>query len=236
MSFQTQKYADNSAFRHMFNQLHNNRRSSFRQRGDRILQGTWMGLCIWAGVLFGLVGCQDSSQSPQVEQKDTPSAQSSPSEFASRAPTALENSEKPDEDDIQLPVASSPIYSPTVSPTRATNSLITVTIYKADRDCVRFLPQSVQVERDRPIAGAVAQVLQEFSYPNFQLSGYQIQLDRSGTATIDLQPTATSRTLAALSACEQLALFGSLRETLTQNTDWQIKTLRFTQDGKELSL
>lgn len=215
-----------------FNQLHNKQSIESLKR-DRPLWDIGISFTIGVSLLFGGIGGVGCNGSPQVEQKDTPSAQSPPAISASPIPSPTEN---PGKDGVQLPVTASPIYSSTVSPTIPPRSLVTVTIYKADRDCIRFIPQPVQVERDRPIEAAVAQVLQEFSFPNFQLSDYQVQLDQSGAATIDLQPTATSRPLTALSACEQLALFGSLRETLTQNTDWQIKTLRFTQDGQELSL
>jgi hypothetical protein len=114
--------------------------------------------------------------------------------------------------------------------------MVTVTIYKADSECVNFEPEDVEVAGDRPMEAAVGKVLEIYSTENFDLSGYRLLVE-DGTATVDFRLTPDSpRQLTSLSACEQYALFGSLRETLTQNPDWQIDTVRFTERGEEIVL
>jgi hypothetical protein len=57
----------------------------------------------------------------------------------------------------------------------------------------------------------------------------------NGVATIDLRIAPESkRQIVSLSSCEQFALFGSLRKTLTSNPQWNIKDVRFTERGQEV--
>jgi hypothetical protein len=117
-----------------------------------------------------------------------------------------------------------------------TTETVTVTIYKADSQCVNFLPEDVEVAANRPMEDAVGKVLAVYSTSDFDLSGYRLSVE-DGTATVDFRLSPDSpRQLTSLSACEQYALFGSLRETLTQNSDWQIDTVRFTERGEEIVL
>jgi len=55
--------------------------------------------------------------------------------------------------------------------------------------------------------------------------------------TIDLRVARDSpRRLQSLSLCEQKALLGSLKETLINQPDWGLATVRFTQRGHPLVL
>lgn len=116
--------------------------------------------------------------------------------------------------------------------------LVEVTIYKADDQCVNFVPQQVQVAGDRPMEAAVGKVLENQGGDEFDLSGYRVSVDAAtGTATVDLRMKPDSqRQIVSLSACEQFSLFGSLQETLTKNPDWNVKTVRFTERGSDLAL
>ncbi|MGG6295550.1 hypothetical protein ACQ4M4_14245 [Leptolyngbya sp. AN02str] len=112
----------------------------------------------------------------------------------------------------------------------------TVTVYQADEQCVNFEPQQVQVPGDRPMEGAVGEILKKQGAGYFDLSGYRVSVN-DGVATVDLRMSPDSdRKIASLSACEQFALFGSLRETLTKNTAWNIRDVRFTERGEEIVL
>lgn len=117
-------------------------------------------------------------------------------------------------------------------------SPVTVTVYKSDEQCVNFEPQQVQVAGDRPIEGAVGKVLENQGSGDFDLSGYRVSVDpNTRVATVDLRMNPNSeRKLVSLSACEQFALFGSLRETLMKNPDWNISDVRFTERGEEIVL
>lgn len=143
------------------------------------------------------------------------------------------------------PGATSPTASPgsaagTAAAGQSTNAAntVTVTVYKSDDQCVNFEPQQVQVAGDRPMEGAVGKVLENQGSGDFDLSGYRISVDpNTRVATVDLRMNPNStRKLVSLSACEQFALFGSLRETLMKNPDWNISEVRFTERGEEIVL
>lgn len=146
----------------------------------------------------------------------------------------------PDPDGGDTASSPTPASSPEGVPDspESTAEMMTVTIFKADDQCVNFLPEEVQVAGDRPIEGAVGKVLEGQGSGDFDLNGYRVNIDEaSGIATVDLRMNPDSdRTLVSLSACEQFALFGSLRETLVQNPAWNIKEVRFTEGGEEILL
>lgn len=114
---------------------------------------------------------------------------------------------------------------------------VLVTIYKPDSDCAQLVEEKVSVPADRPMEAAVEKVLDAQDSVEFDLSGYRVSVDSSGTATVDLRLAPNSRrSIVSLSACEQFALFTSLQETLTQNPDWNIKTVKFKERGEDISL
>ncbi|OCQ92174.1 hypothetical protein BCD67_19700 [Oscillatoriales cyanobacterium USR001] len=129
-----------------------------------------------------------------------------------------------------------PPRPPELKPVAIADS-VTVTIYEVDSQCQALIPQKVSVRREHPIEAAVSKVLEQQYTSDFDLS-YRVILDRSQRlATIDLRiPANSKRQLASLSSCEQLALFGSLRQTLIGNRGWQIQKVRFTEEGQEIWL
>jgi hypothetical protein len=119
-------------------------------------------------------------------------------------------------------------------PADAEKDTVSVTLYKADSQCENFVPEQVQVSTDRPIEAAVGELLADQSSADFELSGYRVSHD-SGEVTVDLRLSPNSRRkIVSLSACEQFALFGSIRETLTRNSQWQVNSVRFTERGKAI--
>jgi hypothetical protein len=101
---------------------------------------------------------------------------------------------------------------------------------------VTFVPQKVEVSTENAMTDAVGKVLAAQPAIATHIADYTVE--RSGNvATVDFQlnPQA-QQSVSALSLCEQFALFGSLRETLVQESSWGIKTVRFTEGGKELGL
>lgn len=121
--------------------------------------------------------------------------------------------------------------SPTPS---AATAMVPVTIYKADSQCETLVPEEIQVPGDRALEATVGQILNTQSNIDFQLGGYRVQQSQ-GVTTVDFRLTPGSRRqMVSLSTCEQFALFGSLRKTLTQNSRWAIKSVRFTERGEEL--
>ncbi|NJN59211.1 MAG: sporulation/spore germination protein [Leptolyngbyaceae cyanobacterium SL_5_9] len=108
---------------------------------------------------------------------------------------------------------------------------VTATLYTADNECETFVSEEIQVPADQPITAAVSKVLQSQNNSDFDLSGFRVSVEK-GVATVDLRLVSGSRRrITSLSTCEQFALFGGLRETLTRNTQWQIKSVRFLERG-----
>ncbi|HEY9738542.1 MAG TPA: hypothetical protein V6D06_19750 [Trichocoleus sp.] len=113
---------------------------------------------------------------------------------------------------------------------------VTVTRYRLDNRCQDFVAEPIQVSQQNAIRDTVGRILSEQNFFAFDLSGYRLLLDpATGTATLDLRLDPESeRLLVSLSSCEQLALFGSLRETLLRNPDWGIQAVTFTQRGSPI--
>ncbi|MBW4684128.1 MAG: sporulation/spore germination protein [Komarekiella atlantica HA4396-MV6] len=114
--------------------------------------------------------------------------------------------------------------------TKTTN----VTLYTSDVQCQALVPQKVTVSAEEPVTNAVGRIIEKRDTSDFSLSGYRVNV-KNGIATVDLRISPESkRQLTSLSSCEQFALFGSLRKTLTSNIQWNIKEVRFTQKGEEI--
>ncbi|WP_374886813.1 hypothetical protein [Microseira sp. BLCC-F43] len=115
--------------------------------------------------------------------------------------------------------------------------LTTVTIYTANPQCQSLIPQRVRVPGDQPITAAVGQVIMRVRIPGFKLAGYSVNFKRDrGEVTVDFRRASGSKRFVSFSSCEQFILFGSLRQTLTRNTQWGVKTVRFTELGQEIRL
>ncbi len=126
--------------------------------------------------------------------------------------------------------------SPSPSPPLPTNT-VTVNIYYIDSQCENLIPMPVAVPEDNSLEAAVAQILEWQDTRDLSFS-YRVIVDRHWhLATIDLRVSPNSRRqLTSLSTCEQIALFSSLEKTLTSNSIWNIKEVRFTEMGEEIWL
>ncbi len=117
-----------------------------------------------------------------------------------------------------------------------TGKTINATLYTSDTQCQKLIPTEVAIPADKPVNAAIAQIIKQQDSGDFNLSGYRVSI-KDGTATIDLRVDPKSRRqIVSLSSCEQFALFGSLRKTLTSNPNWNIKRVRFTQLGEDIVL
>lgn len=126
--------------------------------------------------------------------------------------------------------------SPPVSIPRTTNT-VTVNIYQIDSQCENFIPMPVAVPADDSLEATVGQILEWQDTRDLSFS-FRVIVDRhSHLATVDLRVSPNSRRLlTSLSSCEQIALFGSLKKTLTSNAIWNIQEVRFTELGEEIWL
>lgn len=127
---------------------------------------------------------------------------------------------------------------PSPSSTANIEKTVNVTIYQADSQCQSLVAQQVNVPVSRTVEAAVAKVMELRDSADFDLAGYRVKVNqKTGVATVDmrLSPDA-KRKFTSMTSCEQLALFGSLRKTLLNNSQWQIKDVRFTQENEEIYL
>lgn len=118
----------------------------------------------------------------------------------------------------------------------APSKTVMVKVYQVDHQCMNLVPESVAVPADKPMEGAIATIIAAQSSPDFELAGYRVAV-KDGVATVDLRLAPSSkRSFVSLSSCEQLALFGGIRKTLTGNPQWKIQSIRFTERGQEIVL
>jgi hypothetical protein len=129
----------------------------------------------------------------------------------------------------------SPSEKPTTTDSKAISGKTTqVTLYTSDDQCQDFVSKKVAVAADESMNAAIGKILETRDTADFSLAGYRATVN-NGVATIDIRVAPDSkRQIASLSNCEQFALFGSLRKTLTSNAEWKIKDVRFTQGGEEI--
>lgn len=146
----------------------------------------------------------------------------------------------PAQDQKVTPVAAQPLKAINTKTTSIAQSIKTVpvNIYQADSQCQTLVSEKVALPLDNPVTAAVGKVLKEADSGDFELVGYRVNVNaNSRVATVDLRLSPDSRRqFVSLSACEQFALFGSLRKTLISNSQLKIKAVRFTQQGKEIKL
>jgi len=121
--------------------------------------------------------------------------------------------------------------------TAPAKNTLPVTIYQADDQCQALIPKTVAVPSPGAVEAAIGNIIAQRDTADFSLAGYRVTINQNRVATIDLRLAPNSkRQLVSLSTCEQLALFGSLRRTLTANQTWNIKDVRFTQQGEAIYL
>ncbi|MEH1881953.1 MULTISPECIES: GerMN domain-containing protein [unclassified Nostoc] len=126
--------------------------------------------------------------------------------------------------------------TPSSSTKAVTGKTTSVTLYTSDAQCQELIPEKVSIPAEEPVKNAVSKILEKRDTSDFSLSGYRVNI-KNGIATVDLRISPESkRQLSSLSSCEQFALFGSLRKTLTSNAQWNIKEVRFTEAGKDIVL
>lgn len=128
-----------------------------------------------------------------------------------------------------------PLSPPALKQATTSADTVSVTIYLVDSQCQTLVPTPIRVQTDQSLEAAIAQVLGWKNGVELPIA-YRVEVNQPDhSATIDLRvPTTSRRRLTSLSSCEQLALFGSLRQTLTMNPDWQIDQVYFTNRGEEI--
>ncbi|MBD2439617.1 GerMN domain-containing protein [Nostoc sp. FACHB-110] len=167
-------------------------------------------------------------QSPSMAQLRAKSPNVEPAETTT--PPAVSQTTKPKIEPLDTNTSTGSDKTATAPKT------VNVTLFTSDTQCQELIPQKVAVPAEEPVTSAVGKIIDERDTADFSLSGYRVKV-QNGVATVDLRLSPESkRQLASLSSCEQFALFGSLRKTLTSNPQWKIKEVRFTEKGEEIVL
>lgn len=114
--------------------------------------------------------------------------------------------------------------------------MTTIYLFKVDSQCAKLTPEKVTIATRQSLEGAIAKVLEETDSGDFTIAGYRISRE-GDRAIVDLRlPANAKRQFRSLSSCEQLALFGGIRKTLIDNSQWKIKSVQFTEKGEEIVL
>jgi hypothetical protein len=194
--------------------------------------------CIFPLIITALVSGCASNNSNSNQETSTPTSTPTPSLEISTPPTPTPSSIPIPTPTVTKSVSSNKTpdkkavaYNPSV-----VGKTTDVTLYTIDNQCQDFISQTTAVSSEEPISGAVSKVLEKGSNGDFSLSSYRVNV-KNGLATVDLRVAPNSkRSISSLSSCEQNAIFGSLRKTLTSNPQWKIKDVRFTEKGEEIVL
>ncbi len=206
---------------------------------QRIFQG-FLGI---GAIAVMLVGCNSGTPKPQSSASPEPIASATPSVTPSVTPTAKPSTEplKPKASASAKSEAQPSEAQGSESTTRgseapkvAANSAATVpvAIYRMDASCDALVPKTENLPKERSLEAAVGAVISRSNSADFTVSDYRVsQSGSKATIVLRLPPTA-KRPFTAMSACEQMSLFGALRETLVGRSEWKIRDVQFS-DGKE---
>lgn len=181
-------------------------------------------------MVVSLGSCSSNPIARNIDSGTPSPATTPPNSLSSQTPSQIPSV-------AQLREKSPKENTPSPSTSEATISKTTnVTLYTSDTQCQKLIPEKVSVPAEEPVTNVVSKILEKRDTSDFSLSGYRVNI-KNGIATVDLRISPESkRQIASLSSCEQFALFGSLRKTLTSNAQWNIKEVRFTERGEDIVL
>jgi hypothetical protein len=107
--------------------------------------------------------------------------------------------------------------------------LILIAHYHPDARCEILVRSPLRVPRNRAIHASIEAVLQQARSPDLDIQGYRLILDpaqRRARIALRFHPD-HARPWSSLSPCEHLTLFGSLHDTLTRNSAWDVDQVEF---------
>ncbi len=168
----------------------------------------------------------------------TPTAQNSPVP----SPTiSSSSSPKPSPSNTPSPAPETPSPQPTSTPFKTsangstnTGSTVPIAIYQMDSGCNILVPKTENLPKEKTLDAAVGAVISRSNSADFTISDYGITKEGNiATIVLRLPPTA-KRPFVAMSACEQMSLFGALRATIVGRSDWNIRDVEFSDGKKEI--
>ncbi|MHC5935493.1 sporulation/spore germination protein [Nostoc sp.] len=190
---------------------------------------------IFVTMIVSISSCSSNSTARNIDSETPSTTTTSTNSPSSQTPSQISSvahlrEKSPNQ---ESPKENTPSSSTSKAATTKTTS---VTLYTSDTQCQELIPENVSVPAEEPVTNVVSKILEKRDTSDFSLSGYRVNI-KNGIATVDLRISPESkRQITSLSSCEQFALFGSLRKTLTSNTQWNIKEVRFTERGEDIVL
>ena len=168
----------------------------------------------------------------------TPTAQNSP---VPSPTTTSSSSPKPSPSSTPAPVPDASLPKPTLTPFKTsanslttTGSTVPIAIYRMDSGCNALVPKTENLPKEKTLDAVVGAVINQSNSADFTISDYGITKEGNvATIVLRLPPTA-KRPFAAMSACEQMSLFGALRATIVGRSDWNIRDVQFSDGNKEI--
>ncbi|MDJ1171572.1 GerMN domain-containing protein [Roseofilum sp. BLCC_M154] len=113
---------------------------------------------------------------------------------------------------------------------------IAVTTYQLDLFCETFVKKEIKVPEQNALQATIHQLIEEGTTADFAIAGYRLQPSPANNSlTIDFRLSPQSeRQFVSLSTCERMALLGSLEQTLTESSQWNIQEVKFTDRGEPI--
>ena len=198
---------------------------------DRFSKPLITGLAITLSVV--VAGC--ATTAPEQTATDTaPDTSSTVVESDTKDEPAPDVAADPDKAEPPVAQPNAPAVESDKDPDEA--GMVTVSVYTIDDQCTGFVEESVQVPSDVAMDEAVGKAMNAIEYNAFKLNSYDVNI-QGGTAIVNMQlDPGSERQFVSLSSCEQLALFGSVEETLLNNPEWQVESVQFTDGAQEIVL
>jgi hypothetical protein len=188
-----------------------------------------------------VVGCNSSQ--PTAQNSPTPQSSQTPIASPSVTPTAKpDQTATPKSESVKTerqktePEVTSTAKPDQVGMTTRSSAVTTVPVqvYRSDGACGALVPKTEALPKEKTLEAAVGSVIRNSNSADFTVSDYRVtQAGEKATIVLRLPPTA-KRPFTAMSSCEQMALFGALRETVVGRSDWKIREVTFSDGKKEI--
>lgn len=108
------------------------------------------------------------------------------------------------------------------------------TVYLPDPVTQELVPQSVLVDAEEPVAGAVDQILQNYEGQDIGITGYDVVVDATANeaeVSFDIEHPRGAAAFQSLSSANQYSLFEAIRETLLTEPMYDVEEVIFTANG-----
>jgi hypothetical protein len=148
---------------------------------------------------------------------DSPSPNAVPGNVPDAVPNTTPNSSSRPEIDTSV----SREYEPAV-------------VYLPDPQTQQLVPQSVLLQADEPVVGAVNQIMQSYQGQNVGIEGYEVNVDseaHQAEINFNVNNPRGARAFESLSSANQFVIFEAIRETLLTQPVYSINQVIFLTNG-----